>query len=224
MSTVFKSKKEIVYETLRTDIVNGKFKPGTRLVIDELASQLGVSQIPIREAITQLEADGFVTIEPYVGATITQIDANFIFEVFALLEAMEVICSRAACRVMTDEEMDQVDAMIQKMDQSVDTPNVWSEQNREMHIFICKCARTELVTKMLSKVFDHWERLRLHYLTGVARNRIREAQQEHREILQALRLRDADKAEQAIREHNHRALAGYTRDLQSVGYLQTTEE
>jgi DNA-binding GntR family transcriptional regulator len=223
MSAVFKSKKEIVYETLRSDIVNGKFKPGTRLVIDELASQLGVSQIPIREAVTQLEADGFVTIEPYVGATITQIDANFIFEVFALLEATEVICTRAACRVMTDDEMNQVEVMIQNMDQSVDAPDFWSEQNREMHLFICKCARTELVMKMMSKVFDHWDRLRLHYLNGIAGNRIREAQDEHRQILEALRLRDADKVEHAIREHNHRALAGYTRDLQSVGYLQGME-
>jgi DNA-binding GntR family transcriptional regulator len=223
MSAVFKSKKEIVYESLRADIVNGKYKPGARLVIDELATQLGVSQIPIREAVMQLEADGFVTIEPYVGATITPMDANFIFEVFALLEAMEVVCSRAACRVMTDDEMNQVEEMILQMDQAVDRPDVWSEQNRTMHLFICKCARTELVMKMLSKVFDHWDRLRQHYLHGIAGNRIREAQDEHRQILDALRQRDADKAEQSIREHNRRALAGYTRDLQSVGYLQGTE-
>ncbi len=223
MSTVFKSKKEIVYEALRSDILEGRIKPGSRLVIDELAVALGVSQIPIREAIMQLEADGFVSTEPYIGATVTQIDANFIFEVFALLESLEVICSRAACRLMTEAEIEQVAVMIDEMDQNIENPNAWSEQNRAMHVFISQCARTELVMKMLNKVFDHWDRLRLHYLNGIAGSRIREAQQEHRQIMEALRLRDPDKVEAVIREHNRRALAGYTRDLQSVGYLKTKD-
>ncbi|HEX2623126.1 MAG TPA: GntR family transcriptional regulator, partial [Phototrophicaceae bacterium] len=115
MAPVFRSKKEVVYDQLREDILHGKYKPGSRLVIDELAETMGVSQIPIREAMRQLEADGFVTIEPYVGATVTPIDANFIVEVFALLEAMEIIGSRAACQTMTDTQLQQLADMINKM-------------------------------------------------------------------------------------------------------------
>src|SRR5689334_12445834 len=104
MKVEFRSKNEIVYQLLRQALVNGDYKPGERLVIDQLAVEMGVSQIPIREAIRQLEADGFVTIEPYAGATVSDLNANFIFEVFALLENIEVICSRTACRCMTSAE------------------------------------------------------------------------------------------------------------------------
>src|SRR5258708_32148427 len=103
MKLEYRSKNELVYQRLRTAIISGEYKPGTRLVIDQLAAELGVSQIPIREAVKQLEADGFVTLEPYSGATITEINASLIFEIFALLANLQVICSRAACHQIRDE-------------------------------------------------------------------------------------------------------------------------
>ena len=109
MKLEYRSKNELVYQRLRTAIIHGEYRPGTRLVIDQLAAELGVSQIPIREAIRQLESDGFVTFEPYAGAKVTDITAGFIFEVFALLESVEVICSRAACQLMTEQELEKLE-------------------------------------------------------------------------------------------------------------------
>src|ERR1044071_7626354 len=116
MKLAFQSKNEIVYQRLRASIINGEHQPGTRLVIDQLATELGVSQIPIREAIRQLEADGFVTIEPYTGATVTEISVDLIFEIFALLESMEVVCSRAACRHIDAKELETLAELIASMD------------------------------------------------------------------------------------------------------------
>src|SRR5574341_1558334 len=148
MRPAFRSKNEVVYDVLRQSIIQGEYKPGARLVIDELAESLGVSQIPIREAIRQLEADGFVTFEPYVGATITDINANFIFEVFALLESMEITCSRAAARCMSDDELETLEDLIYNMDASVDDPDKWAQENKHLHLFICECAKTALIQKM----------------------------------------------------------------------------
>ena len=91
-----RSKKELVSATLRNAILNGEFAPGMRLVIDDLAKQLGVSAIPVREALQQLSADGYVIIEPYLGARVAPIEAESVVEVFSLLETMEVVSSRAA--------------------------------------------------------------------------------------------------------------------------------
>jgi DNA-binding GntR family transcriptional regulator len=219
MSTGFKSKKEYVYDLLRSEIVKGKHLPGSRLVIDEMAIRLNVSQIPIREAIQQLEADGFVTTEPHVGARVAQIDATFIFEVFALLESMEIICSRTACTLMTDEELATFSQMIADMDQSLEDAETWSEQNKAMHLFICTCAKTMLVLKMMQKVFDHWDRLRLYYLKDIGVERIQTAQAEHKLLLGAFQQRDPDAVEQIIRAHNQSALQSYTQHLQSEGHL-----
>jgi DNA-binding GntR family transcriptional regulator len=215
----FKSKKEVVYDQLRQEILEGIHPPGVRLVIDDLVNQIGVSQIPIREAMRQLEADGFVTIEPHVGATVTNLDASFIYEVFALLEAMEIICSRTACQVITDDEIIILDTMISEMDTSIDEANLWSQQNKGMHLFICDIAKAQLVRKMMLKVFDHWDRLRFHYLKNVLGHRIHEAQAEHKQILEAFRNRDADGVEQIVHLHNQRALQSYIEYLQSQGHL-----
>lgn len=220
MASRFKSKKEVVYDQLRQEILEGIHAPGTRLVIDEQASRIGVSQIPIREAMRQLEADGFVTIAPHVGATVTSLNANFIYEVFALLESMEVICCRMACVLITDDQLEVLSAMIDEMDASMDNPHIWSQQNKKLHIFLADIAQTQLLHKMLLKVLDHWDRLRYHYLQDVLGQRIHEAQAEHKQILAALQKHDADELERIVRLHNQRALESYRSYLQSEGYLE----
>lgn len=220
LANQFKSKKQIVYEQLRKEILEGIYLPGTRLVIDEQATRLGVSQIPIREAVHQLESDGFVSIAQHIGATITDLDANFIYEVFALLESMEVICSRTACRVITEKQLEELGNLIDAMDKTIDDPNRWSQQNKQMHLFLCDVAGTELVRKMMLKVFDHWDRLRFHYLKNVLGHRIQDAQAEHKQIFEALSHRDEDNVERIVRLHNQGALQSYIKHLQSHGHLE----
>lgn len=215
----FRSKNEVVYDTLRLAIIQGDYAPGARLVIDELAATLGVSQIPIREAMRQLEADGFVTIEPYVGATITPINAHFIFELFNLLEALEVMCGRTAIGTMTEADIGTLAALIAAMDASIDDPERWSQQNKQMHLFICECAHTALTFKMMQQTLDHWDRLRLHYFKDVSARRIRAAQEEHKQILEAFCSRNLEVAETALRGHNRSALASYIQYLQATGQL-----
>lgn len=222
VNTSYKSKKEVVYDQLRLEILEGLHQPGTRLVIDELASRMGISQIPIREAMRQLEADGFVTIALHVGATITNLDANFIYEVFAMLEAMEVISSREACKVITDEEITTLENMIIQMDTNIDNRHIWAQQNKAFHLYICDIAQTQLVHKMMLKVFDHWDRLRFHYLKDVLVFRFNDAQAEHKQILEAFRDQDADAMEYIIRQHNQRALQNYIVYLKSQGHLESS--
>ncbi len=224
MTSVFRSKKEVVYDLLRENILQGKYKPGSRLVIDELAATLGVSQIPIREAMRQLEGDGFVTIEPYVGATVAELNADFIFEVFALLEHLEIISSRAACRVMSDDDLQQLADMIGQMESSITDPSKWSSENKAMHLFVCSCANTTLVHKMMEKVLDHWDRLRLHYLNDVFGNRIAAAQADHKRILAAFYTRDPDEVERVVHAHNQDALSSYIRHLESAGHAGLSKE
>ena len=224
MRPTFRSKNEVVYNLLRQSIIEGDYKPGKRLVIDELAATMGVSQSPIREAMRQLEADGFVTIEPYVGATVTKINAGFIFEVFGLLESLEIISSKAAARCMSDEQLDTLSTIIQGMDASVDNPDDWSQENKHLHLFICECANSRLALSMMQNVLDHWDRLRLHYLKDVSRQRIKVAQGEHKQILQAFRTRDPDQVERVIHEHNQAALDSYIQHLQTTGQIDPNQE
>jgi DNA-binding GntR family transcriptional regulator len=223
MRPVFRSKPEIVHDMLRESIIHGEYKPGERLVIDEVAARLGVSQIPVREAVRQLEADGLVAFEPYTGATVTQFSPDLAYEIFALLESLEVICGRRACTCITEEQIAELGAVVTKMDASMAEPETWSQLNRELHLMICRFACVQLVARVLENTLDHWDRLRLHYVTDVLVNRIPAAQQEHRAMVDAFRRRDADEIEQLLRAHNQNALAAYVDLLSREGYLDRSE-
>lgn len=215
MRPVYRSKNAMVYDAIKASILHGDLKPGQRLVIDELAAGMGVSQIPVREALRQLEADGFVQIEPYVGATVTELQTSFMSEIFAVLEGLEIISSRAACQQMTADELAKLEAIIIKMDSLVEDPDQWSEENKRLHRFICECARMALVGSMMATALDHWDRVRLYYLQNVFGHRIAVAQQDHHRILEGFKARNPDAVERAVREHNRDALAAYMQQLHS---------
>ena len=223
MSTLFRSKNEVVYDLLHQAIIRGDYTPGERIVIDDVASKIGVSSIPIREALRQLEADGFVEIAPYVGATVTQISADSVFEIFALLETMEAICGRAACRCMSEEEIETLNDLVQQMEACMTEPENWVKLNKKFHLQICDYAHTKLIKEMMHKVLDHWDRLRLHYMKDVLGLRLETAQVEHREIMAAFYERDADLVESLIKAHNQNALAAYNTYLQDAGHLNGSE-
>jgi len=209
MSLNYRSKNQVVYETIRDAIISGEFAPGSRIVIDDLADKLGVSHSPIRECLRQLESDGFVHIRPYAGVTVTDLQPEFITEVFAILESMEVISSCRASDRMTDEEFDELEQVIAQMGKIVESPKIWSEKNIELHLRICDLAETPLVKDMMHKALRHWNRLRSHYLQDVSAKRIATAHQDHQEIVSAMRQRDTAYVEQLIRQHNQTALSGY---------------
>lgn len=210
LQPAFRSKKEAVLDLLRSSIAQGAFKPGEKLVIDELAARFGVSQIPVREALQQLQAEGFVEIEPYVGATVSRIEAGIIVEIFELLEALELISGRAACQRMTKDDFAHMEAILVEMDVLEDDLEAWSAANMRLHRFICDCAGMPLVKSTLVKALDHWNRLRRYYLNDVFAHRVRAAQKEHWQMLRAMRACDIDRLEKVVRGHNQAARTAYT--------------
>jgi DNA-binding GntR family transcriptional regulator len=217
--STFKSKRDIVYEHLRAEILHGAFAPGERIIIDGLAAQLGVSQIPIREALQQLQAEGFVVMEPHIGPRVAEIHASLIGEVFQLLEALEVISGRAACQRMTDAQFAEMEQILRRMDTLGDNLEQWAMENELLHASLCEWAKTNLVANLMRKVLDQWDRLRHHYLKDVLVRRFDQSQREHWELFAALRARDADRVEQILRDHNQRALKDYVKHLKATGQI-----
>ncbi len=213
----FKSKKELVYDHLRAEILNGTQPPGKRLVIDSLASELGVSQIPIREALQQLQAEGFVTFTAHVGPSVAPIEPDLIWEIFQLLESLEVISCRAACLRMTDDDIRNLEQMVHTMEDLLDTPERWSEENQRFHHALCEWGRTTLVKGFMINVLAQWDRVRQYYVKDVFSKHLDLSQRDHQELIKALRNRDAEQAEQIVRRHNQRAFSDYAAYLGFTG-------
>ncbi len=161
----------------------------------------------------KLQAEGFVITEPYVGSRVSEVHAETVVELFELLKTAELISSRAACRLMDEEDFDELAQHINKMDALVTDPSRWAEGNVKLHLFICEKAGTRLAYDLFERVSNHWLRLQRLYLRDVFSERIPDAQADHHKLLAALRQRDEAKVSELISQHNEQALQSYLHHL-----------
>src|SRR5690606_15031190 len=141
-------KQDKVYEAIRSRILDGDLRAGARIRIEEVSRELDVSHIPVREALKRLQAEGYVSNEPFVGTTVTDLPIQWVEEVFELLEALETIGARAVCRTAPGESLVDIRAAVDRMDDLVDDPDAWSQANVELHASICSAGGKLLTGRM----------------------------------------------------------------------------
>jgi DNA-binding GntR family transcriptional regulator len=222
--TRHRTKQEFVYSTLREAIMTCELRPGERLVIDELARQLEVSAIPVREALQLLQSEGLVQSVPHVGATVAPISHDSIREVFTVLEGLEIVATRGAAERARPEDLEALTEIVAAMDRALAESDheQWADLNTRFHLTISRLAAMPMLQEMMERALDHWERLRRFYFSGVLVHRVEQAQQEHHGLLEAIKARDLSRLEDTIRQHNRGALASYTAYLQDGGEKRST--
>jgi DNA-binding GntR family transcriptional regulator len=229
----YKTKQEFVYQTLRRAILRCELAPGQRLPTQEIANRLGVSLIPVREALQLLQSEGLVENRAHVGAAVARISGSSIAEVFTLLEGLETVATRVAARRMPPEEIDALAALLAEMDAAVEEGEyeLWGELNTRLHVSIASYARMPTLREITERVFDLWHRVQRCFLKEVLVQRVLQAQQEHHAMLRALRERNEEELERLIKAHNRNAMVAYTNHLSNsstgagegsnIGYVST---
>ena len=215
--TQHRTKGEFVYRTLRDAIVKCELPPGERLVIDDLARRLQVSSIPVREALQLLQSEGLVLMVPHVGATVAPISHESVTEVFTVMEGLESVAARAAAERARPEDLDALQDLVGAMDQALaaEAHEHWAELNTRFHATISRLTAMPLLQEMMERVLDRWDRVRRFFFAGVLVHRAQQAQQEHHDLLDAMRAKDWARLEETIREHNRGALAAYALFLEA---------
>jgi DNA-binding GntR family transcriptional regulator len=206
-----RTKRELVYHTLRDAIMRCELAPGRRLLIDDLARQLEVSAIPVREALQLLQSEGLVDNVPHVGATVSPISRESIDEVFAVMEGLEVVATRAAAQRLTPADALELDQIAAGMDraQAAGRHAEWADLNSRFHLAISRLSAMPMLHEMTERVLARWDRVRRFYFNGVLVHRVEQAQREHRALLSAMRARDFGALERTVKEHNRGALQAY---------------
>ena len=202
------TKQQTVYRSLRKDILTAQLKPGERLVIDRIAEAHQVSAIPVREALSQLEREGLVEIRPHAGAMVTDIPASAIQEIFALLEAMEVVSCRLGMTRLTTNDLSFLKDLADKMEETEDAED-WLNLNRLFHESVPRLAGLPRLEEQIVKVGESWERLRRLRFAGRKGEDKARADRQHHELVEALTNRDEEAAIQVIQDHNREALNLY---------------
>jgi DNA-binding GntR family transcriptional regulator len=206
-----RTKRELVYHTLRDAIMRCELAPGRRLLIDDLARQLEVSAIPVREALQLLQSEGLVDNVPHVGATVSPISRQSIDEVFAVMEGLEVVAARAAAERLGPAEVVELEQIVAGMDraQASSRHAEWADLNSRFHLAISRMSAMPMLHEMTERVLARWDRVRRFYFNGVLVHRVELAQREHRALLAAMRSGDLVALERTVKEHNRGALQAY---------------
>ena len=207
----YQTKQEWVYSTLKDAILTCAISPGTRLTLDELAEQLQVSRVPVREALLQLQSEGLVDMTPHAGATVSPISLDSIHELFMILEELEVLSGTVVAAKSSTEDLKNLGDILAGMEQASAESNLerWSELNTEFHKEISHLSGMPFLQQITEKTLERWNRLRRCFLTEVLHKRIPQAQEEHRRIYAALKKGNAETVEQSLRTHNRNALKDY---------------
>jgi DNA-binding GntR family transcriptional regulator len=215
----YRTKQELVYRALREAIMRCELPPGHRLVIDDLARQLEVSAIPVREALQLLQSEGLVTNVPHVGATVSPISREAIHEVFTVMEGLEIVATRTAAERMTGAEATGLEEVVALMDAALRSGrhHEWADLNTRFHLTISRLSAMPTLSEMTERVLSHWDRLRRYYFNGVLIHRVDQAQEEHRALLRLMQEKDLPALEQMVKRHNQGALLAYAEYLRQQG-------
>ena len=206
------TKQQAIYQHLKERILDGKLPPGQRLIIDDIAEELGLSIIPVREALQLLQSERLVEIRPHAGATVAAVTTESIEEVFTILEGMEAMAVRQVAKGLSRELDALLVKLIAKMDSAEHANDVekWSALNLEFHFALSDATGMPWLREITERALGNWDRIRRHFFREGSAHRFTEAQREHHAILKALRKGDADQAEKLIRQHNQRAFRHYS--------------
>lgn len=213
------SKSDSAYETIKDRIVRGVYGPGHRLVFDQLARELSVSPVPVREAIRRLEAEGYVTFQRNVGAAVAKIDSGqyvFTMQVLALLEGA---ATALAAPHLSAGDLARAREVNERMRESLAQfdPLGFTRFNHEFHEVLCaRCPNPHL----RSLVEREWSRLGMIRRTtfSMVPGRAARSVLEHEQLIRLISAgASAAEIERVAREHKQATLQAFRKQAVNAG-------
>ena len=188
-------------DELRRMILEGILPGGHQLRQDVLAEELGVSRIPIREALLQLEAEGLVRSFPHRGAVVSELSIDEIKELFELRVLIEPRLLLRSAPKLTEEDFSKLDAVLSEYSAEMRADHVsrWGELNTEFHLLLYRHAarpRSNALVATLLQECDRHTRIQLALTGGMQR-----AEAEHAELVELCREGRALQASSLLRRH-----------------------
>jgi len=208
---------KLAYEKIKEAILTFQFLPNDALVEGELASQLGISKTPVRDALMRLEKEGLVTRIPYKGTYVSDINNQDMANIFTIRIVLEGLAIHLATELLTEDDFQQMQKLITDHAEALKKGDVRgvSRINTEFHNIIVNCCSNPRLQQMLHNLDDHLKRYRL--LSISQGTRTDKSVPEHQAILDALRARDPKRAEAAMQTHLTSAMQDlYNQDFEEL--------
>lgn len=196
-----KSLGQYVYENLKKAIVKGQLPAGNRIVESRVASALGISRTPVREAIHKLEREGLLSQNPNGGFFVTGLSRSEIEETFGIRSVLESYAARLAALKHTEADLLPLEEKVREYEKALEKrdPEALARINTAFHDLLYGLSRSPRLIRMISGLRDQIFRYRQVILK--IEDMAKASNQDHRLMLELIRRRDAEGVEKVVREH-----------------------
>ncbi len=196
-----------VFQVIREKILSGEYKHGEELKETALASELGVSRTPVREALRQMELEGLVKIIPNKGASVIGITAEDMEDIYSMRSLLEGLCAGFAAERINEEQLDKLEEIAYLTDFHVKKGNLEKlyELDNQFHEVMYEASGSRMLKHVLSDFHHYVERVRKASLLSPGRSQM--FNEEHKAILEAIREKDRGKAERLANAHMKNTIA-----------------
>jgi DNA-binding GntR family transcriptional regulator len=190
-----------VHAELRTAILQGEYAPRQRLIETELTERYATSRFVLRNALTRLENEGLVELQPNRGARVREISVQEAIEITEIRRAVEGLVAARAAERITDAEIARLRTLGESMKAAVRAADVlrYSELNAQLHGAVRSIARHESATRIIEQL--NGQMVRYQFRLSLVPGRPTVSLPEHLAIVEAVSSRDPERAERAMRAH-----------------------
>lgn len=202
---------DYVYNQLRGMIIDKSLKPGQRLPEVKIATEMGVSRTPVREALRRLSAEGLVRVVPNSGARVSSPTASEMENAYAVREYLESLSVNLACKNGIDRRtMERLEEILTEEENAFNERDLdaFLDGNNSFHRLLAEASRNSVLSEYVDNIMLRTNVYILFYDPFDEQENF--STEEHRAILRAIAKRDIDGAERLIKEHlqhSHKALA-----------------
>ncbi len=212
-----KIKKQVmsskVYTALKHMIADYRFKPGARINVEKVSRELGVSRTPVWEAVRRLEQEGLLKNIPNRGVFMVEMTLETAYELFQVRAALERLVARLAAENIDNRTFEKMSSSIEDQLRVIEKedPLGYSRHDFEFHSYIYRAGRNVVLQEMLESVRTKMQPVSMQIIPILPR-----LYQDHLKILEALRSRDPDAAEEAFMRHNENILEQIRKDIETT--------
>lgn len=205
-----KTAQEAVLQEIRRRMLDGRLKPGEAIRPDAIGAELGVSAVPVREALRILEGEGHVQARPHKGYVITELDVDDLNEIYLIRGLLEEEAVRQAIPKLDAETVGRLRSIVVEMGEVGDNVTALTAINRRFHFTLFEAAEMPHLLRILRTLWDSSDRYRTRYLMAPENREL--VHEQHRRIMDAVAEGDTDRVlvEKAL--HRDHAIAALGSD------------
>lgn len=192
-----------IANSIKTEILAGKYPPGVRVRQEDIAEQFGASRSPVREALRILEAEGLVNLVAHTGAWISDLSLQECEEMYQIRERIEPLMIRLSIPSISDSALIELTQLTSAMEKTNDVEE-FLILDRQFHLLTYSGAHTVLVGDMVNRLWNTTQHYRRAYSQLLAAESFKPAHVEHFLLLEAIKKRDSDDAERVLFGHIRR--------------------